>query len=102
MEVRDVLLAAKALVNEESHLSRRFCAEDRFGIEVPVYSQNAVSFCIIGAIEKAGGEDYDIKRDAREAFRDVIGGDRSIALCNKSASHPEIMAVFDRAIGVTA
>lgn len=102
MEVQDVLRAAKAIVDDESRLSRRFCAEDRFGIEVPVHSPNAVSFCIIGAIEKADGEDYDIKRDAREAFRDVICGDRSIARFNKSASHLEIMAAFDRAIGVTA
>lgn len=102
MEVKDVLVAAKAIVEDESHLSRRFCAEDKFGIEVPVYSPNAVSFCIIGAIEKAGGEDYDIKRDAREAFRDVVGGDRSISRFNRSATHSEIMSVFDRAIGETA
>lgn len=107
---RDVLIAAKELINEPKKWTKGSRAADDNGTPVDINNDSARSFCIVGAVyykaitlgasEHVGRSAFDLLEKALPASARTkqlhVFNDR------KSTTHGMIIRLFDRAIGARA
>lgn len=98
-----VLRAARELISDPARWTQDVMARDRDGVELrDGYDTGAVCFCAEGAIEHITGHDLGFAHPALAALvvavRELGEGGVTPAGYNDSHSHPEVVALFDRAI----
>ena len=101
----DVLRRARGLISKREAWTQRALARDKYCVTICYDSEFACSFCSAGAIWRAG---LDLAPDGFKAtegaFAEIdavleTGNQALIARFNDNATHSEVLAVFDRAIG---
>lgn len=102
--VLELLVEAKALIEDESKWARGYYARGKNGELREPTEDGATCFCSIGALMKVlNGYDYpeslQIDR-AERVLNKCVGGNGSIIGFNddRSNSHEDVMAVWDKAI----
>lgn len=99
MKTSEMLEKAKAVIADPSHWTQGWFAKDAAGRDTFSLRSDAVCWCSMGALNKAGfgpwGETFAI---AFEAALVEIGYDGGIASYNDNHTHEEVMKVWDRAI----
>ncbi len=95
LAVRDVLIRARARIEDPQHWTQGWQARDKFGSPVPTRSRRAVRWCPIGAVNVESGVD---------AGRCIEDGPARLASFNDKPgrTHAEVLALFDRAIEVVS
>lgn len=99
MTTLEILKAAREKIADEKNWMQREFAQDGNARGIEPTSPEACKWCALGAI-RAICETQSIW-DAMDALRKGFPGgyrDYSIAMFNDSHTHPEVLAVFDRAI----
>lgn len=98
MNTKEILIAAKALIDAPEKWTQGDYARDASGNSVSFKSKDAVCFCSLGAIHKvAKGKDFD---DAEKCLREILNGDfrSSLHRFNDAKNHKEVIELFDAAI----
>lgn len=93
--VKEVLIAARAKIEDPKNWTQGECARDSKGKEVHSRNERAVCWCSIGAIAHASGFYYGFDKTIA-ALESVIPG--SISTFNDTHTHAEVLAKFDEAI----
>jgi hypothetical protein len=96
---RDILVAARALIEQPKAWTQGEYARDKKGNRVPLTSRQATCWCAMGATGRAQAGNIPAGVRARDRLRAAIG-DRSIPGWNDAPerTHAEVLAAFDRAI----
>ncbi len=98
MSAQQALLAARELISAPERWAQQFYAYDAAGKRVMPNDPDAVCWCAVGAVHKAGGGATSIHM-ALDALGDAVPGmAMTLPVYNDSRTHPEILALFDRAI----
>jgi hypothetical protein len=91
----EVLLEARALIAKPENWTQQAVARDRFGNGTSVLAENAISFCALGALCRAHGNEMWAGR----AFTPLSEEMRpNIPTFNNSRTHADVLAAFERAI----
>lgn len=98
--LKDNLIAARALIDTPEKWTRHTYARNEHGLDVNENSNSAVCFCIMGALNKATGDqagalpltqhlavNLPTKFDRIPAFND-----------DPTTTHADVLALFDRTI----
>jgi len=96
-----ILRHAKALIADKEHWIKDEFATNAYGEVVPMYDNSACKFCAVGANRKAAGFGRsEISRPylAMATALMTLGTSAHIARFNDSATHEEVMELFDVAI----
>lgn len=96
MDKKDVLIAARELISEESRWTKGEAARSKDGSSVDPNSPLAVCWCAVGAIEKIAGLNTLAFWHAQDSLR--MKSRINIAEYNDKHSHKRVLALFDRAI----
>ncbi len=104
--IHKILVAAKALIDTPEKWTKGTLARDKNGTLVQAYSDEAYSFCTLGALHRASytlGERSWHKHDARKLLLKCTGDRRDLAPWNddKTTQHKDVMAAFNCAIAMT-
>lgn len=98
MTTKEILVAAKALIEKPEAWTRGVLARDAAGFEADVRSPAATCFCASGAIMRTTYDDME-RRGAWDAFHAAIGEDSPLLTTwNDNHGHAEVLAMFDKAI----
>jgi hypothetical protein len=95
MDAHEILIAARKLIEKPENWTQETSARDAAGRETLPTSPRAVCWCASGAILRAGRADAG---NALFALRSV----GNIAHFNDTHTHPEVLALLDKAIEATA
>lgn len=98
--VTQILVAAKALIANPVNWTQGAGARNLVGQSVPVLSDEAHSFCSLGALDKAlSVRDHSPGMDEKAySFLGKSAANVSISLFNDRHSHEEVMEMWDKAI----
>ena len=100
MDTVEILEKARELISDESRWTQGSYAKDEKGEGTLPWREEAVCFCALGAIKKAGNFHDDCSEPAiflGRVLRDDMGL-HSVDEYNDSHSHADVLALFDRAI----
>lgn len=97
MSAEVILRSAKRAISKEKHWTQEALARDSRGTEVPVLSDSAKCFCMIGAIQAARATDDDYA-GAIQCLRKATG--INVYAFNDSHGHKAVLAAFDKAIEI--
>lgn len=95
MKTSEVLSRAKELISKPENWTRAAFARDKDGTSVSWSSPDAVCFCSVGAVRRVAKEEGS---EAETPLRLVM---KSIVDYNDYRTHPEVLAAFDSAIGLS-
>lgn len=97
----DLLIAAKALIDAPEKLARGVWARDAKGMPVPPHSPDAVCWCSGGAFRRAAWGNHPRITVEQTALRIIVDAalPHSFVTFSDTAPWPEVMAMWDRAIG---
>jgi Asp-tRNA(Asn)/Glu-tRNA(Gln) amidotransferase A subunit family amidase len=103
MGTLEILIEARRLIESPDNWTIQEFARDRNGHIAPVASEAAVCFCALGAIARAAKIEAGAacRSPAAEALLSAIGTSKRVGAVsdfNDTRSHPEVLALFDRAI----
>lgn len=96
-----ILTHAKALISDKEHWIQNDFATNANGKSILIGDDMATNFCAVGANQKAAGfGKSDISRPYLVAATYImtLGAHSHIAKFNDSATHEEVMELFDIAI----
>lgn len=97
MKPSEILKAAKAVIENPDKWTQGAFARDTQGNRLPGgYGDEATCFCSLGAVEKATQLDWYDTPDIVVYLEEAI--DDQVAHFNDSASHADVMQMFDKAI----
>ncbi len=91
----ETLIAAKALIEDEAHWTRKAYARNQAGKPVPTVNETACQFCAIGALNRAGHTweaGSQLERQARKM------GFHGVFSLNDYGDHSLVMKMFKLAI----
>lgn len=106
--LREVLVAAKALIDDPKHWTVGTYARDACGNSVNEMSSKACKFCSMGAVYRAAKTAYGFTGMAQPALA-VLGATvaelnetrhQSVSHFNDTHTHEKVMELFDKAIGI--
>ena len=96
---KQILEAARSLLEKPENWTKGCCARDKFQLPTHSSSLEACSFCMVGAINRAGLDSHDHHVEgALGALESVLGGPIAQFNDNPSRTHAEILNTFDEAI----
>lgn len=97
MTPKQILIAARALINNPKHWTQGEFARDKTGQSVYPDDENATCWCSLGAIDKVE-PDY-MSKDAHNA-RSFLRTEMKLSIpeFNDFKSHAEVLDAWDRAI----
>jgi hypothetical protein len=101
MNTVEILKAARDLIADETKWTQGCSAKDAKGEYVSPLSVEAVCFCAIGAVSKVSGQPAFVadKSEPARYLWEVIGvRDQFVFEFNDTHTHPEVIALFDKAI----
>lgn len=99
MTTLEILKAARELISVPERWTRDYYAKTEDGLNVASNDPRAVKWCALGAIERGGKHDRGASSDTEDFIEKLIGNpSRSLASFNDSHTHPDVLALFDRAI----
>jgi hypothetical protein len=96
-----IILAAAALIENPEAWTQNVPARNKKGASVDANSQQACSWCALGAVDKVS-YDYNSWLEATRKVRDVLRGEKpyiSIAKFNDNHTHAEVLALLRKAAG---
>jgi hypothetical protein len=93
--VKEVLIAARKLIEDPKNWTQGVCARSKRGREVDYYSPLACKWCSVGALAKSSDNNGVLFNKAKEALKLRMG---NIGDFNDNKPHAEILKVFDKAI----
>lgn len=94
MTTREILVKARALIEDPERWTQGAWARDAWGNKTLDSRDNAVAFCVAGAMCRVSGD--MVPRDAWAAF-ELAAGD-GISRFNDAQTHADVLAVLDKAI----
>lgn len=106
----DILVAARELISDPAHWCQTYAARDKYGKSVAFLSEDAFSFCALGAVARvekmADSPDpmvrFDVDQFLNEAAIDLDPEYDQYRDCyidfNDVHNHEEVLAMFDLAI----
>lgn len=97
MKTSEILIAAKALIDTPEKWTRGSFARDSENYHVDFYSKDAVCYCSLGALYKSQQGIHSLEAALAKRHLWYAAGE-SIAEYNDTHTHPEVMAVWDKAI----
>lgn len=108
-ETVEILRAARALIDTPEKWAKRYYAYDAHGFTVDPESPGACRFCAVGALYRAGNTLRVSESDAEQALGKAVpaefaaecrksGNHPVICFNDKVAEHPDVLALYDRAI----
>ena len=104
MKTSVLLRAAKALIDTPDKWTKGEFARTKTGRKCKVESSRATCFCSLGAIERIPARPFTVSAlRGRQMLKDVMRRDNitiPISVFNDSATHDEVMKLFDRAIAL--
>lgn len=95
--VLEILVEARASIANPATWTRGCYARNRYGARVSPLSDEAVSFCSIGALDRALRSNTALGDPVMRALR-AGSGVLDISAFNDGRTHAEVIAVFDAAI----
>jgi hypothetical protein len=104
MTTLEILIASRELLREPSHWTQESGARDARGRSVAVNDDGAVSWCVLGAIDRVVGVVGEMPRDADARYAAITCLDTTNPIGDASTyndtrrSHGVIMRWFNRAI----
>jgi hypothetical protein len=101
-QVRELLIAARKLIEQPEHWTKGHYARDARGAPVLPIDSEAVCWCTVGALGRA-----DQERDTNEVYlntRMVLLEHMQPCLSefNDNHTHAEVLAAFDKAIAAAS
>lgn len=103
MKESERLRAAKALIDTPKKWTRGASARDKFGEPTMLVSEEACSWCTMGALSVVSDYADKFERDGFERARGYLKRVipcRMVADYNDSHTHEEVMRMFDKAIEI--
>lgn len=100
MTTKQVLIEARRLIEKPESRCIDSNAEDKYGRTVSAKSAAAVKFCVYGAISRFTSDPYTVTRFIREILEREFK-ESLITAFNETATHEEVLSLFDRAIAAT-
>lgn len=102
---RRILKRARALIADPAHWTQRTLARDEKGVPMPFWDQRAVSWCMIGAVDKCGGlaSGWIVEiawQYVNSAIVEMGLTRNSVGQLNDTTDHATVLAVLDRAIAL--
>ena len=102
MKISDVLIKAKTLIQDPKNWTQGVLARDNLYEPVPTTSRNAVCFCTYGAVGRVlvlenSSQHDEVAGPLKKACAAISGSSR-VAEYNDTHTHPEVLALFDKAI----
>ena len=94
MTTREILIAARALIDTPEKWTQFESARNINGVGCHPRSPDAVCFCTLGAIDRACQDDLNDYK-ALQTLQSIVG---MVANFNDSHTHAEVLAAFDEAI----
>lgn len=96
MNTREILVAARELISVPERWTQGSLAESRLGRPIGPSTPGAVCWCALGAVQK-------VADDLNMPFGGAVShlnkaGPINLGLFNDTHTHPEVVALFDRAI----
>jgi hypothetical protein len=100
MDTVEILEKARELISDESRWTRGWFAKTADGYRCNPLSLGAECFCALGALSKVMGTNYGelTGKTATERLRSSLPSGCNITGFNDSATHAEVLDLFDRAI----
>lgn len=95
MTTKEILIAARKLIEKPEHWTQRAFATNEIGNPTIPGARTAASWCAEGAVRRVGGDCLAtyVVRDLERAC-----GWQGVLTFNDSHTHAEVLAAFDRAI----
>ena len=90
----ETLKAARDLISDPARWTQGWFAKNARGENVNSFSENAVCFCVLGALDRT--------HNSTPAVKDILNRhlplEHNISSFNDTHTHPEVLALFDAAI----
>lgn len=102
MTPKECLQKARELITEPLAWTQGFFARDKNGWKRMPMDAEACSFCGLGAVIRAAGNDCDLRFRAEQFLYAAAGAGVSISWFNDTKTHAEVLDLFDRAIEAAA
>jgi hypothetical protein len=101
--ITENLVKVRELLSDKSRWTQRTFARDSNGWSTDVDSGNAVSWCLVGAMEKVAGRGNFISIEkmrsrVRASVPDLANYGYSLSMFNDTQPHANVLALLDRAI----
>ena len=101
--LHDILVKGKDLISDPERWTKGYAARDKKGIRVIAMSEDAVKWCMIGAIRKVvDEEEYSHELHMAQVLlrRHLPGNHRLLFEFNddRATTHEDVMTLFDKAI----
>lgn len=97
MNTKELLVAARLLIEKPEHWTQGLFARDSEGYSAPSRSPEAVCFCAMGAVMRASGDDPELEYEGIHLLAQALGK-QGLASFNDNRCHEEVLSLFDRAI----
>lgn len=97
MNTKEILIAARALIDTPEKHTQGVSARNAVGNPVDPKEKQAVCFCPLGAIDRVCYNNHDYFK-AYTILRGVVG---MVSKFNDTHTHAEVLAMFDEAISRT-
>lgn len=94
----EVLIAARALIEDPERWTRFTLARTRFGMPVPPNSVGAYAYCALGAIDRAATDMHRALKITATYFLNSRGKNLRVSATNDTGSHADVLYMFDIAI----
>lgn len=116
---KEILIAARALIEDPKHWTREALARDAHGLKVSTRDESAVCFCGAGAVSRICKLEFDpdgsgktewqrAYNEATERLRvangtNIININDGLGWCDKEGQggHAAVLAAFDKAIAIS-
>lgn len=98
MNVRNILIEARAKIAKPENWTQKAAARDKDGFSISVFHEHATRWCAAGAVRAVvpmGESNYVAALHRLEAH---LPSPSVIAMYNDSHTHAEVLAKFDEAI----
>jgi len=97
MKISEQLKAAKAKIASPANWTQELYAKDAEGVACRGNNPKATCFCSLGALQAVNNSYGDTaSQPAINVLKTFMGGD--VPEFNDSATHPQVMEAFDKAI----
>jgi hypothetical protein len=99
VDTKEVLIRAKSLIEDPKHWAQNYYAYSAEGTMTGVDSEDAVSWCALGATFKMTNGEADLASELLQAASvDLFSDGYDVISVNDELGHASVMQMYDKAI----